>query len=89
MASSWLMTNALTDDQLMALRFARGDRMPQSPHLWPQTKRQDLNLLVALMLIERRDGLFQATGRGRDYLDRVDAEALAEHADEQATARSF
>jgi hypothetical protein len=78
------MISALTDNQLMALRFSRGDCMHRSPGFRPLTSRQDQNLLVALMLIERRDGWFQITERGRDYLARVDAETLAEHGDDNA-----
>ena len=76
------MTSSLTDDQLTALRMARGDRMRPSPYLRPQTRRQDQNLLIALMLIERRDGVFQITERGCSYLERIDAETLTEPVDE-------
>jgi hypothetical protein len=81
------MNTALTDDQLMTLRVARGDHVPDSDFTTSQTRHHDQNLLVAMLLIERRRGSFEITSRGADYLDRFDADALSGNSDHQTAGR--
>ena len=78
---------ALTSEQVTALRVVRGDQVPRYPFSRSQTRHQDQNLLVALMLVERHHRFFEITNRGADYLRRIDAEALSEDSGEPASER--
>jgi hypothetical protein len=63
---------ALTADQVVLLRIARGDRLPPSPHARPQTIVRDRMLLSVLKLLQSKGRTWLITARGNDYLDRVD-----------------
>jgi hypothetical protein len=83
----WGVVASLTQDQLTLLRIARRNGLPPGPCLRPQNCLQDLTLLFVLQLIERRGGFFQLTTLGAAYLERVDAESLAENWEEPPAAR--